>query len=191
MITIGQCVPNFICDAAIETNIKKISLADYADTYKLLFFYPLNFTFVCPTELHALQDSIVEFQKRSTNIFAVSVDSVYSHLAWLSLSKQQGGIQGITFPLLSDLTHTLSQAFGVFNADAGVALRGVFLLNKENIVHYMSIQNLSLGRNVEELIRVVDALQYVEKNGGVCPANWVPGSKAMKPTKMGIKEYFD
>lgn len=191
MLKIGHQAPQFTCDAVINQHIKKISLNDFANKYKLLFFYPLNFTFVCPTELHALQDNIAEFEKRNTQVLAASVDSVHSHLAWLFTPKNSGGIAGITFPLLADIKKTLSRDYEVLNDDAGIALRGVFLIDKENILQYAAINNFALGRNIEELLRLLDALAHTEKHGEVCPANWSPGKKAMKATQEGIKAYFN
>lgn len=190
MTLVGQRIENFTCDAVVKNQIKKISLADFASSYKLLFFYPLDFTFVCPTELHALQEHADAFKQRNTTVFGISVDSVHSHMAWLSQPKAHGGILGIEYPLISDLTRSLSQKFGVLNSDLGIAYRGVFLLDQNNIVQYASVHNLGLGRNIHELIRVVDALQHHEQHGEVCPANWAPGTKAMKPTTAGVREYF-
>lgn len=190
MIIIGQPAPTFSCDAIVNNQIKTVSLNDFANQYKFLFFYPLNFTFVCPTELHALQENLDQFKKRNTQILGVSVDSVYSHLSWLNTPKNVGGIAGIQFPLLSDIKKTISHSYGVLKEDAGVALRGVFLLDKENIVQHASINNLGLGRSIPELIRLVDALAHVQTNGEVCPANWNADKKAMKATQEGLKEYF-
>ncbi len=190
MIKIGHAIQDFSCDAVVNNAIKKVSLSDFSDQYKLIFFYPLNFTFVCPTELHALQDSLDEFAKRGTQVLAISVDSPFSHLAWLSTPRVQGGIQGVAFPLLSDLKKTLSAEFGVLKDDAGVALRGVFLLDKNNVLQYAAVHNLSLGRSTQELLRLVDALHHVETHGEVCPANWSAGQKAMTATQTGLKDYF-
>jgi peroxiredoxin (alkyl hydroperoxide reductase subunit C) len=190
MLKIGHQAPNFSCQAVVNNQLKHLSLSDYTGKYKLLFFYPLNFTFVCPTELHALQDSLSEFEKRNTQVLAVSVDSAHSHLAWLATPKNRGGIEGISFPLLSDLTKKISQDYQVLNDEAGVALRGVFLIDKENLVQYAAINNLSLGRNINELVRLVDALTHVENHGEVCPADWNTGKKAMKASRDGLKEYF-
>jgi len=190
MVLIGQQAPAFSCEAVIDGTIKRVSLADFADQYKLLFFYPLNFTFVCPTELHAMQEHLADFNARNTQVLAVSVDSVYSHLSWLNTPKQQGGIQGVTFPLLSDLNKTVAREYGVLNDQAGVALRGVFLLDKTNTVQHASINNLALGRNMSELVRLVDALKHVESYGEVCPANWQAGKKGMKATAEGVRAYF-
>lgn len=190
MITVGKVAPFFSCDVAIEQNIKKMSLDDFRDSYKLIFFYPLDFTFVCPTELHALQDNREEFLKRNTEIVGVSVDSAYTHLAWLDVPRNKGGICGVKFPLVADITKSISRAYGVLNEDEGVALRGTFLLDKNNVVQYAAINNLPLGRNIAELLRIIDALAHVEEQGEVCPANWSAGKPAMKANSAGLREYF-
>jgi peroxiredoxin (alkyl hydroperoxide reductase subunit C) len=190
MLKIGYQAPNFTCQAVVNNELKNLSLNDFSGKYKLLFFYPLNFTFVCPTELHALQDNLAEFEKRNTQIIAASVDSVHSHLAWLATPKNRGGIEGISFPLLSDLKKNIARDYGVLNDEVGVALRGVFLIDKNNVLQYAAINNLALGRNITELIRIVDALTHVESHGEVCPADWSTGKKAMKASRDGLKEYF-
>lgn len=190
MVLIGQQAPDFTCEAVVDGQLKKVSLHDFSNQYKLIFFYPLNFTFVCPTELHALQEHLAAFKERNTQVLAVSVDSQYSHLSWLAMPKTLGGIEGITYPLLSDLNKTIARSYGVLNEGAGVAFRGVFLLDKANVVQHASINNLALGRNINEFVRLVDALQYVEKSGDVCPADWQSGKKAMKATSDGVRTYF-
>jgi len=190
MLKIGHRAPDFTCDAIVNGQIKKVSLTDYPNQYKLLFFYPLDFTFVCPTELHALEENIGQFKSRNTQVLGISVDSAYSHLAWLSTPRNVGGIEGISFPLLSDIKKTIATAYGVLHEDAGIALRGVFLIDKNNILQSATINNLPLGRSISELIRLVDALAHVETNGEVCPANWNSGQKAMKATQDGLKTYF-
>ncbi len=189
MIKIGKKAPDFLCQVVVDKQIKNISLSDYNGKYKILFFYPLDFTFVCPTEMHALQENLQEFKDLNVEVFGISVDSVYSHLAWLNTSRVSGGIEGVTFTLLSDIKKTISQDYEVLQED-GVSLRGTFLLDKENVVQYAGINNLSLGRNIHELIRLVQVLQHTEKHGQVCPANWKNGSKSMSPTEKGLKEYF-
>ena len=165
-------------------------MQDFDGKYKVVFFYPLDFTFVCPTEIHAFQQMLPEFEKRNAEVFGVSVDSVYTHLAWLNTPKATGGIEGVTYPLISDINKTLSKEYGVLDEKQGVAFRGVFILDKDNCVQSMTVNNLGLGRNISEIIRTLDALQHFEKHGEVCPANWTVGSKAMKPTDDGLKEYF-
>lgn len=190
MIKIGKQAPDFSCEAVINGKVKKVSLLDFDGKYKLILFYPLDFTFVCPTELLALQDEIEKFENLNTQIIAVSVDSVFSHLAWLNTPRAKGGIQDVNYPILSDIKKTISADYGVLIEEEGIALRGVFLLDKNNIVQSATINNLSLGRNIPELLRLLNALQFVEKNGEVCPANWEPGKKSMKPDQRGLEEYF-
>jgi peroxiredoxin 2/4 len=190
MIKIGKKVPDFSCEAVINKQIKKVSLSDFDGKYKLILFYPLDFTFVCPTELLALQDNLEEFKKLNVEVMAVSVDSAFSHLAWLNTPREKGGIQGVNYTILSDIKKTISIDYSVLIEEEGVALRGVFLLDKDNVVQSATINNLSLGRSISELLRLVKALQFVEKNGEVCPANWEPGKKSMKPDQKGLQEYF-
>ena len=190
MICVGKEAPSFNCQAVINKQIKEVSLQDFDGKYKVIFFYPLDFTFVCPTELHAFQELLSEFEKRNTQVLGVSVDSAYSHLAWLNTPKAKGGIEGITYPILSDINKEISKAYGVLDECQGVAFRGVFVLDKDNIVQSITINNLSLGRNIPEFVRLIDALQFVEKHGQVCPANWNSGQKAMDPTSEGVQTYF-
>lgn len=190
MIKIGKIAPDFSAEAVIDGQIKKISLSDFDGKYKLLFFYPLDFTFVCPTEILALQENLYEFEKLNTQVLGVSIDSAFSHRAWLNTSREKGGIEGVTYPIIADIKKTISTDYEVLIEEEGVALRGVFLLDKNNIIQSATINNLSLGRSIPELLRVIKALQFVEKNGEVCPANWEPGKKSMKPTKDALEEYF-
>jgi len=191
MICVGKKGPNFNCQAVVDGQIKTISLSDFEGKYKVIFFYPLDFTFVCPTELHAFQELLPEFEKRNTQLLGVSVDSVYSHLAWLKTPRAKGGIEGVSYPLISDINKTISKEYGVLDESQGVALRGVFILDKDNCIQSLTVNNLSLGRNIHEFVRLIDALQHVEKYGQVCPANWNLGEKAMNPTNKGLAEYFD
>ncbi|MEZ0373760.1 MAG: peroxiredoxin [Candidatus Sericytochromatia bacterium] len=191
MSLIGKKAPDFSAKAVVKSEVvNDFKLSDQRGKYVVLFFYPLDFTFVCPTELHAFQEKLSEFEKRNTQVIAVSTDSHFSHLAWLNTPKSQGGIQGVQYPIVSDFNKTISRDFDVLLEDAGVALRGLFLLDKEGVVHHATLNNLPLGRNVEEALRVVDALQYTEKHGEVCPANWHEGEKSMKPNQEGLKSYF-
>lgn len=192
-ILVGKEAPNFTADAVVNgTEFKQISLSDYkGKKYVVLFFYPLDFTFVCPTELHAFQDQLSEFSAINTEVIGVSVDSKFSHFAWLSTPKGQGGIQGVKYPLVSDLNKQITKDYDVEVCGAGIAYRGLFLIDKNGIVQHQVVNNLPLGRNVEEAVRMVKALQFFEKNGEVCPANWNEGSKGMKPNEKGLKEYFN
>ncbi len=190
MLKVGQPAPHFDCEAIVDGKLSRLSLDDLAGSYTILFFYPLNFTFVCPTELHAFQDKLEEFKQRDVRVVGVSVDSAHSHLAWLRTEKNKGGIQGVTYPLISDIHKNMCVNYGVLKEDEGIAFRGLFLLDKDNVVQHASINNLPLGRNVDESLRLVDALQHHEKNGEVCPANWTAGDKAMTEDREGVLGYF-
>jgi len=190
MITIGKQAPHFECEAVVNKEIKKLSLDDCKKSYTVLFFYPLDFTFVCPTELHAFEGRAAEFKKLNCSVIGVSVDSVYSHLAWLNTSKSKGGIEGVTYPLISDLNKTMSSDYGVLD-ESGVALRGLFILDNDNIVQHATINNLGVGRNVDEVLRLVEAFQFHQKHGDVCPANWSTGAKTMQPSQKGLETYFE
>lgn len=189
-VLVGKKAPGFTADAVIKSQFKKISLEDYRDRYILLFFYPLDFTFVCPTEILAFNEKLPDFEARDTQLLAISTDSHFSHLAWLNTPKKQGGIQGVAYPLISDFNKEISRSYGILLEEQGVALRGLFLIDKSGIVQHQLVNNLDLGRSVEESLRMVDALQYTEKYGEVCPANWSEGKKAMKADQKGLEEYF-
>ncbi len=188
-VAIQKEAPDFTATAVIDGQFKEISLSDYRGKYVVLFFYPLDFTFVCPTELHAFQEKLGEFEKRNVQVIGVSIDSQFSHLAWLNTPKSKGGIEGVQYPLVADLDKSISKSYRVL-LDAGIALRGVFLIDKEGITRSMTVNDLPIGRNIDEIIRVVDALQFTEEHGEVCPANWREGEKSMKPTGEGLNEYF-
>lgn len=191
MVLVTQQAPDFDVKAVKETQvIDSFKLSDYRGKYVVLFFYPLDFTFVCPTELHAFQEELAEFEKRNVQVVGASTDSHFSHLAWLNTPKAQGGIQGVQYPIIADFNKTVSRDYGVLLEGAGIALRGLFLIDKEGIVQHQLINNLPLGRSVDEVLRLVDALQFTEKYGEVCPANWSEGKKAMKADNAGLKKYF-
>ena len=171
--------------------------------YVVFFFYPMDFTFVCPTELHAFQEKLAEFEKRNVAVVGCSVDSQHSHFAWLNTPKNQGGIQGVTYPIVADLSKSISESFGVLAGSYApdengnwvcegtpVAYRGLFLIDKEGVVRHSVINDLPLGRSVDEAIRVVDALQHFEEFGEVCPANWSKGKDALKATEDGVASYL-
>jgi peroxiredoxin (alkyl hydroperoxide reductase subunit C) len=159
--------------------------------YVVLFFYPLDFTFVCPTELHAFQEKLAEFEKKNAVVIGCSVDSCYSHHAWINTPKNKGGIQGVEYPLVSDLNKSIARSYQVLEEESGVAYRGLFLLDKQGVVRHQLINDLPIGRSVEEVLRILDALTYYEKNGEVCPANWHSGEKAMKADSEGLIRYFN
>jgi peroxiredoxin 2/4 len=156
----------------------------------ILFFYPLDFTFVCPSELIALNNRIEEFEKRNTLVMGVSIDSQFTHSAWRNTPVANGGIGELKYPLIADVNHQICQAYGVEHPTAHVALRGAFLIDKNGIVRSQVVNDLPLGRNVDELIRLVDALEFHEKHGEVCPAGWTKGKTGIKPTAEGIAKYL-
>lgn len=191
MLLIGKKAPEFKAKAVVKDKLyDHFCLSDFLGKYIVFFFYPLDFTFVCPTELHAFQEMSQEFEKRNAQVIGCSVDSCFSHLAWLNTPKEKGGVQGITYPLISDLNKAISRSFSVLKEDEGIAYRGLFLIDKEGIIRHQLINDLPLGRSVDEALRLLDALIFHEKHGEVCPANWTPKQKSMKPTSEGIIEFF-
>jgi len=174
----------------LTANSKKVSLADFKGKKVVLFFYPLDFTFVCPTEILAFVDRIDDFKKRHTEVIGASVDSQFTHHAWAQVDRKDGGIKGVNYPLLADLSKNIARSYGVLIEEAGIALRGLFIINKDGILKHSTINHLDLGRNVDEVLRVLDAVDFSEEHGEVCPANWKKGEKAMKPTEAGLKEYM-
>lgn len=189
-VLVGKKAPDFKADAVVNGDFKTVSLSDYKGKYVVMFFYPLDFTFVCPTELHAFQEKLSAFKALNCELIGVSVDSKFSHFAWLNTPKEEGGIKGVTYTLVSDINKTIARDYDVLIAGDGVALRGAFLIDKEGVVQQQTINNLPLGRNVDEMVRLVEALQYTESHGEVCPANWKKGDKAMKADQAGLKSYF-
>lgn len=192
-VAVQKEAPNFKAQAVKGREFVDIELSQFRGKYVVLFFYPLDFTFVCPTEIIAFDEQLEEFQKRNTEVLAVSVDSAFSHLAWQKTPRDKGGLGDVRYPLVADITKQISEDYGVLlheGDDAGVALRGLFLVDKEGILQHVTINNLPLGRNVSEVLRMIDALQYFEKHGEVCPANWQEGSDTIKPDPEGSQEYF-
>ncbi len=207
MALVGKKAPHFVTGAVIngEEIVDNFSLDQYiGKKHVVFFFYPKDFTFVCPTEIHAFQEKLAAFKERGAIVIGCSTDTEETHLAWLNTPKEQGGIQGVTFPLVADAAKTISLNFGVlageyaFSADtkqwsfngAPIAFRGTFLIDKEGIVRHESINDLPLGRNIDEYLRLIDAQLHVEKYGEVCPANWEEGEAAMKATNEGVSDYF-
>lgn len=187
---IGNEAPGFKAKAVIEQEFQEITLEQYRGRYVVLFFYPLDFTFVCPTEIIAFSERIQEFKDINTEVLGVSVDSEYAHLAWIQMQRDDGGLGDIDFPLVSDLKRELATAYGVLGPD-GASFRGLFIIDKEGIVQHSTINNMAFGRNVDEVLRVLKAIQYVQSNPDeVCPAGWQPGDKTMRPDFEGKKEYF-
>ena len=161
-----------------------------AGKYGIVFFYPLDFTFVCPSELIALDNRISEFEQRNTVVMGVSIDSQFTHAAWRNTPVANGGIGAVKYPLIADVNHHICQSYGVEHPSAHVALRGAFLIDKQGVVRSQIVNDLPLGRNIDELIRLVDALEFHEKHGEVCPANWSKGKTGIKPTAEGISNYL-
>ena len=191
MLQVGQKAPDFKAGAVLENGeFKDVSLSSYKGKHVVLFFYPLDFTFVCPTEIIAFSDAAAEFQKRGVQLLGASVDSKFSHLAWRKTARKDGGLGDIQYPLIADLNKEISRKYGVLLEEAGIALRGLFLIDREGLLRHMVVNDLHLGRSVDEALRMVDALQYFEKNGEVCPANWKPGSDTIKTDVEGSKKYF-
>jgi peroxiredoxin (alkyl hydroperoxide reductase subunit C) len=183
--------PSFTAAAVMPDNTinESFSLESYRGKYVVLFFYPLDFTFVCPSEILAFDHRVEEFNKHNAVVVGVSVDSHFSHLAWRNTPVNQGGIGQVKFPLVSDLTKQISKDYDVLVNDA-VALRGTFLIDREGVVRHQVVNDLPLGRNIDDALRTLDALQYLEEHGEVCPANWKKGEAAMKPTADGVANYL-
>ncbi|GAB4247095.1 MAG: peroxiredoxin [Ekhidna sp.] len=206
MSLVGKKAPVFNAPAVVDGTqiVENFSLEQYIGKKDVvLFFYPKDFTFVCPTEIHAFQQKLEEFEKRGVAVVGASCDSEETHLAWLMTEKNKGGISGVTYPLVADLSKTIATNYGVLAGDwvynedgelefdgAPVSFRGTFFIDKEGVVRHESINDLPLGRNIDEILRIVDAWQYVEKHGEVCPANWQEGKEAMSATREGVAEYL-
>ena len=181
--------PDFKATALVNGQfVNDFTLSQFEGKKVVLFFYPLDFTFVCPTEILAFSDAIEEFKARNAQVIGVSVDSHFSHFAWANQDRKEGGIKGVSFPLVSDLNKTIAADYGVL-LGAGIALRGLFIINEKGILKHITVNDNSLGRNVEEVLRVLDAVDFSEKHGEVCPANWHKGEKAMKASSEGLKAY--
>lgn len=190
---IGKQAPEFTAPAVMGDNSinETFSLAEYKGKKDVvLFFYPLDFTFVCPTEIIDFDRKLEQFKEKGVEVVGVSVDSQFSHLAWKNTPVDKGGIGNVRYPLVADLNKTISKDYGVLLEDAGIALRGTFLINKEGVIKAAVLNDPSLGRNMDETLRLVDAMHHVEKHGEVCPANWSEGEDAMKPTADGVADYL-
>jgi len=187
---IGAPAPAFSAQALVNGEFKQVSLSDYKGKYVVLFFYPLDFTFVCPTEIIAFSEAAHQFQKIGCEVIAASTDSVFSHLAWTNTERKQGGLGEMKIPILADTNHKISKAYGCLKEDDGIAFRGLYIIDNNGILRQITINDLPVGRSVEETLRLVQAFQFVDKNGEVCPAGWKPGSDTMKADPKGSKEYF-
>jgi peroxiredoxin (alkyl hydroperoxide reductase subunit C) len=182
--------PDFTAQAIMPDNaFAELSLSKYRGKYVVLFFYPLDFTFVCPSEIIAFDAALAKFKERNTEVIGVSVDSHFTHLAWKNTPREKGGIGNVQYPLVADITKDIARSYGVLFNDS-VALRGLFLIDTKGVIRHAVINDLPLGRSVDEALRIVDALQFHEKHGEVCPANWKKGEEAMKPTAEGVAAYL-
>ena len=190
MSLVGQKAPTFKADALVGNDFKSISLEDHKGKWVVLFFYPLNFTFVCPTEITAFQDKLGQFKEAGAEVIAVSVDSKYSHLAWNNTARNRGGLGGVQFPLVSDLSKEVCKAYDVL-LPSGIALRALFLIDPQGTIQHTTVNFLSVGRSVDETLRVLRAFQTVEKTGEVCPANWTPGKPTMPQNPSGAAIFFE
>jgi len=189
-LLVTKPAPDFAAQAVMpDGSFAELRLSSYRGKYVVLFFYPLDFTFVCPSEIIAFDKALAKFKQKNTQVIGVSVDSHFTHWAWRNTPRDQGGIGPIQYPLVADLTKSIARDYSVL-LEGGVALRGLFLLDKEGIIRHAVINDLPLGRSVDEALRVLDALQFTEKHGEGCPANWHAGEEAMKPTAAGVAEYL-
>ena len=192
-VLVGRPAPDFTAPAVLADGTITESFTFSEATkgkYAVLFFYPLDFTFVCPSELIAFDHRIEAFQKRNVEVIGVSIDSHYTHNAWRNTPVDKGGIGPVRYPLVADMTHAICRAYDVETPDGAVAYRGSFLIDIDGIVRHQVVNDLPLGRNIDEMLRMVDALQFVEQHGEVCPANWHEGEKGMRPDPEGVAQYL-
>jgi len=190
-LRVGQAAPDFTATAVVDREFATIKLSDYRGKYVVLFFYPLDFTFVCPTEVTAFSDRFEEFSKLDAEILGVSVDSEFAHLAWIQTDRKSGGVGDLNYPLVSDIKKEISKAYNVLEPEVGVALRGLFIIDPEGTLQHCTTNNLAFGRNVDETLRTLQAVQYVQDNPEqLCPAGWTPGEKTVAADPVGSKEYF-
>jgi len=192
-VLVGRKAPDFTAPAVLGTGkiVDKFNLHEVLkDKYGLLFFYPLDFTFVCPSELIALDHRMSEFQSREVEVIAVSIDSQFTHNAYRNTTVEEGGIGPVKYTMIADITHTICQSYGVEHPVAGVAFRGAFVIDKNGVVRSQIVNDLPIGRNVDELLRIIDAVQFFETNGEVCPAGWQKGKPGMKASPQGVADYL-
>jgi peroxiredoxin 2/4 len=190
-LRVGQVAPDFTATAVYDQEFKTIKLSDYRGKYVILFFYPLDFTFVCPTEVMAFSDSADKFKALNAEILGISVDSEFSHLAWIQTDRKSGGVGDLNYPLVSDIKKEIGIAYNVLDPDAGITLRGLFIIDREGVIQHATINNFAFGRSVDETLRVLQAIRHVQANPDeVCPINWQPGDKTMNPDPIKSKEFF-
>ena len=190
MVLVGKKAPDFTAEAVVNKEFKKITLSSYQNkNWVVLFFYPLDFTFVCPTEITSFSDSYEEFKNRNTEILGVSTDSIYSHLAWINTPRSEGGLGDLNYPLISDFTKKIAETYDVLLPE-GMSLRATFIIDPDGIVQYEMVHSNDVGRNINEILRAIDALQFIKKHGVVCPANWTKGKDTMTPDPEKKLDFF-
>ncbi|CAH2071736.1 unnamed protein product, partial [Iphiclides podalirius] len=188
---ISKPAPEWEATAVVNGEFEQLSLSSFKGKYLVFFFYPLDFTFVCPTEILAFSERIEEFKKINTEVVACSVDSHFTHLAWINTPRKEGGLGKISIPLLSDLTHSIAKDYGVYLEDLGHTLRGLFIIDDKGILRQITMNDLPVGRSVDETLRLVQAFQYTDNHGEVCPAGWKPGQDTIIPNPAEKKKYFE
>ena len=189
-VQIQKPAPNFVATAVVNGRFKEVKLTDYRGKYVVLFFYPMDFTFVCPTEIIAFSDRVEDFRARNCEVLACSTDTEFSHLAWINQSRKEGGLGKMNIPILADPTHTMSKDYGVLLEDEGIALRGLFIIDGKGTLRQITVNDLPVGRSVDETLRLVEAFQFTDEHGEVCPANWKPGKSTIKPNPTDSKSFF-
>ncbi|MEO1067672.1 MAG: peroxiredoxin [Cyanobacteria bacterium J06638_6] len=190
-LRIGQMAPDFSATAVVDQSFKIVKLSDYRGKYVVLFFYPLDFTFVCPTEIAAFSDRHDEFKALNAEILGISVDSEFAHLAWIQTERKLGGVGDLNYPLISDIKKDISAAYNVLDPESGVALRGLFIVDRDGVLQHTTVNNLAFGRKVDETLRVLQAIHHVQTNPNeVCPVDWQPGDKTMIPDPVKAREFF-
>ncbi len=190
-LRVGQAAPDFEAMAVINQEFKTVKLSAYRGKYVVVFFYPLDFTFVCPTEVAAFSDRYHEFESIDTEVLGISVDSEYAHLAWIQTDRKLGGVGDLNYPLVSDLKKSIATAYNVLDPDAGVALRGLFIIDRAGIIQHCTVNNLAFGRSIDETLRTLKAIQLTQFNlDRVCPVDWQPGKDTLKPDPKGSQEFF-
>jgi len=190
-LRVGQAAPDFEAMAVINQEFKTVKLSAYRGKYVVVFFYPLDFTFVCPTEVAAFSDRYHEFESIDTEVLGISVDSEYAHLAWIQTDRKLGGVGDLNYPLVSDLKKSIATAYNVLDPDAGVALRGLFIIDRAGIVQHCTVNNLAFGRSIDETLRTLKAIQLTQFNlDRVCPVDWQPGKDTLKTDPKGSQEFF-
>ncbi|XP_066469900.1 peroxiredoxin-2 [Tiliqua scincoides] len=187
---IGKPAPDFHATAVVDGAFKELKLSDYKGKYVVLFFYPLDFTFVCPTEIIAFSDRVGEFHKINCELIAASIDSQFTHLAWINTPRKEGGLGSINIPLVADVNHSLSKMYGVLKVEDGISYRGLFIIDDKGILRQITVNDLPVGRSVDETLRLVQAFQFTDQHGEVCPAGWQPGGDTIKPTVKDSKAFF-